>query len=148
VDREREIRCYLRDPDGHLIEVGQATGTLAAGAGATGWQWPAELDALAAAPANHMLMLENERVRVLETVVGVASMTPVHAHRWPSVEYVLSASSFMRRDGDGNVLLDTRAAYTELEPGEVLWSGPFPPHSVENVGDAELRVLMVELKAR
>ncbi|HZQ56039.1 MAG TPA: VOC family protein [Bryobacteraceae bacterium] len=24
-----EIRCYLRDPDGHLIEVGQATGTYA-----------------------------------------------------------------------------------------------------------------------
>jgi catechol 2,3-dioxygenase-like lactoylglutathione lyase family enzyme len=23
-DRGREIRCYLRDPDGHLIEVGQA----------------------------------------------------------------------------------------------------------------------------
>jgi catechol 2,3-dioxygenase-like lactoylglutathione lyase family enzyme len=22
-DREAEIRCYLRDPDGHLIEVGQ-----------------------------------------------------------------------------------------------------------------------------
>lgn len=26
VDRGPEIRCYLRDPDGHLIEVGQATG--------------------------------------------------------------------------------------------------------------------------
>ncbi len=25
-DRGAEIRCYLRDPDGHLIEVGQATG--------------------------------------------------------------------------------------------------------------------------
>ena len=24
-DRGREIRCYLRDPDGHLIEVGQTT---------------------------------------------------------------------------------------------------------------------------
>jgi catechol 2,3-dioxygenase-like lactoylglutathione lyase family enzyme len=23
IDREREIRCYMRDPDGHLIEVGQ-----------------------------------------------------------------------------------------------------------------------------
>jgi catechol 2,3-dioxygenase-like lactoylglutathione lyase family enzyme len=23
--REREIRCYMRDPDGHLIEVGQST---------------------------------------------------------------------------------------------------------------------------
>jgi catechol 2,3-dioxygenase-like lactoylglutathione lyase family enzyme len=25
IDRGREIRCYLRDPDGHLIEVGQTT---------------------------------------------------------------------------------------------------------------------------
>ena len=24
IDRGREIRCYVRDPDGHLIEVGQA----------------------------------------------------------------------------------------------------------------------------
>ena len=28
VDRGAEIRCYMRDPDGHLIEVGQATGVL------------------------------------------------------------------------------------------------------------------------
>ncbi len=27
-DHGREIRAYLRDPDGHLIEVGQATGLL------------------------------------------------------------------------------------------------------------------------
>lgn len=26
IDRGSEIRCYLRDPDGHLIEVGQSTG--------------------------------------------------------------------------------------------------------------------------
>ena len=25
IDRGREIRCYVRDPDGHLIEVGQST---------------------------------------------------------------------------------------------------------------------------
>ncbi|HZA26450.1 MAG TPA: VOC family protein, partial [Actinomycetota bacterium] len=24
-DRGGEIRCYIRDPDGHLIEVGQST---------------------------------------------------------------------------------------------------------------------------
>jgi catechol 2,3-dioxygenase-like lactoylglutathione lyase family enzyme len=28
IDREAEIRCYIRDPDGYLIEVGQATGML------------------------------------------------------------------------------------------------------------------------
>ncbi|MGA4876687.1 VOC family protein [Streptomyces lydicamycinicus] len=26
LDRKAELRCYLRDPDGYLIEVGQATG--------------------------------------------------------------------------------------------------------------------------
>ncbi|MET8682366.1 VOC family protein [Streptomyces sp. NPDC004647] len=28
IDRRAELRCYLRDPDGYLIEVGQATGLL------------------------------------------------------------------------------------------------------------------------
>ena len=28
IDREAEIRCYMRDPDGYMIEVGQATGAL------------------------------------------------------------------------------------------------------------------------
>ena len=28
IDHGRELRCFLRDPDGHLIEVGQATGML------------------------------------------------------------------------------------------------------------------------
>jgi catechol 2,3-dioxygenase-like lactoylglutathione lyase family enzyme len=28
IDRAAEIRCYLRDPDGYLIEVGQSTGLL------------------------------------------------------------------------------------------------------------------------
>lgn len=28
LDRQAEIRCYIRDPDGYLIEIGQATGIL------------------------------------------------------------------------------------------------------------------------
>ena len=31
-DHGREIRAYVRDPDGHLIEVGQAVGIVGAGA--------------------------------------------------------------------------------------------------------------------
>lgn len=110
------------------------------------WEWPDELDALVAAPANHQVLLENERVRVIQTQVPVASTTPVHTHRWASVEYVLSTTDFIRRDGDGDVLLDTRVAHSRPGLSDVLWSGPRPPHSIENVGDMELRVLMVELK--
>jgi catechol 2,3-dioxygenase-like lactoylglutathione lyase family enzyme len=28
IDRKAEIRCYMRDPDGYMIEVGQSTGLL------------------------------------------------------------------------------------------------------------------------
>jgi hypothetical protein len=28
LDRKAELRCYLRDPDGYLVEIGQATGML------------------------------------------------------------------------------------------------------------------------
>ena len=34
VDRGQEIRCYLRDPDGYLIEVGQSTRTRQGASGA------------------------------------------------------------------------------------------------------------------
>lgn len=114
----------------------------------TSWDWPDELDALVAAPENHRVLLENDRVRVIQTQVPAGATTRVHTHRWASVEYVLSTTDFIRRDGDGDVVLDTRTAHARPRPSDVLWSGPRPPHSIENVGDTELRVLMVELKDR
>jgi quercetin dioxygenase-like cupin family protein len=110
------------------------------------WEWPDELDALHAASDHHHLLLENERVRVLETVIPAGETTAVHTHRWPNVQYVVSAAHFVRRDGDGKVTLDTRAGSGPPKPSTVLWSGPIPPHSLENVGAAQLCVIMVELK--
>ncbi len=110
------------------------------------WPWPDELDALSAAPQNHRVLLENELVRVLQTHIPVGSTTPVHTHRWPSVEYVVSGSHLVRRDANGNVKLDSRVAGAPLRADQVMWAEPFPPHSAENVGDVEIRVLMVELK--
>ena len=109
------------------------------------WEWPDELDAISAAPENHEILLENDRVRVLHTTVAAGTSTPVHTHRWPSVEYVQSATDFVRRDAEGNVVFDTRA-HASLRAPQVLWSEPFPPHSLQNVGDTSLRVIMIELK--
>ena len=110
------------------------------------WEWPEELDALTAAPDHHALLLENERVRVLETLIPAGQTTAVHTHRWPNVQYVVSSSTdFVRRDGEGSVLLDTRVSGGPTAPA-TLWSGPLPPHSIENVGEHDLRVIMVELK--
>lgn len=110
------------------------------------WDWPDDLDALAAAPEHHSLLLENEQVRVLETLIPPGETTAVHTHRWPNVQHVLSSTDFIRRDGKGAVLLDTRAAVGHAETHPTHWSEPLPPHSIENVGERDLRVVMVELK--
>jgi hypothetical protein len=109
-------------------------------------QWPSELDALTAAPEHHRLLLENETVRVIETLIGAGDRTPVHTHRWASVGYYVSGTDIVRRDGGGDLLLDTRVSGDPPRAADVRWAGPLPPHSVENVGDGELRVIMVECK--
>jgi hypothetical protein len=106
--------------------------------------WPESLDALAAAPKYHRLLLENESVRVLEVVIPSGSFVPVHTHRWPGVQYILSSSDFIRRGPDGKVQLDTRELASPIPP--VVWSAPLAPHSVENIGDGEIRVIVVEVK--
>jgi len=108
-------------------------------------EWPTELDALRAAPEYHTLLLETEEVRVLSTRIPVGVTVPVHTHRWPGVYYIQSWSHFVRRDALGNVLLDTRGG-AETAPGSAVWTEPLGPHSVENVGENEIRIIAVEVK--
>jgi hypothetical protein len=84
------------------------------------WEWPDSLDALVAAPEHHSVLLENDRVRVLEARVEAGQTVPVHTHRWPGVQYVVSFADFVRRDGDGQVLVDSRAMDFPREGSIVL----------------------------
>jgi mannose-6-phosphate isomerase-like protein (cupin superfamily) len=108
--------------------------------------WPPELDALAVAPKQHWLLLENDRVRVLDTLIEPGEQTPVHTHKWPAAHYVLSWSDFVRRDPEGKVLLDTRTIPELQSPPSALWGEPLPPHSLENIGTTPLHIISVELK--
>ena len=108
------------------------------------WRWPDALDAVVAAPAHHTVLLENAQVRVLDTRILPGDTVPLHTHRWPSVLYVLSWSDFVRRDEQGTVTLDSRAA--AMTPPKVVWSPALPPHTLENVGASEIHIISVELK--
>ena len=112
------------------------------------WPWPDSLDALVAAPETHGLLFENDAVRVLDTRIGPGETTAVHTHRWPGVLYVLSVDHFVRRDGNGAVMLDTRVTGGLPQPGSAFWSDALPPHTLENVGSSEVWVIGFELKPR
>lgn len=107
------------------------------------WPWPPELDAMIAAPNHHTLILENDRIRLLDTRIPVGDTVPVHTHRWPGVYYTIQFSHFIRRDGEGKLLVDSRTAG---ERPSAAFLENLPPHTVENVGDAEIHLVSVELK--
>ena len=108
--------------------------------------WPDDLDAMTAAPDHHALLLENDKVRVLDSVVRPGDSTPIHTHRWPGVLYIVGSSEFVREDDRGNILFDSRTSVTKPQPGSAVWSGPLQPHFVTNVGESDIRVISIEIK--
>jgi mannose-6-phosphate isomerase-like protein (cupin superfamily) len=108
--------------------------------------WPADLDALIAAPQNHTLLFENDLVRVLETRIQPGQTVPLHTHQWPCSLYILSWSQFVRRDAGRRVTAEGRTG-EEIPAGSVVWSPPLPPHTFENVGTVEFRAISVEIKS-
>jgi hypothetical protein len=111
------------------------------------WPWPDSMDARTAAPEFHRLLFENERVRVLEVRIRPGEFVPVHTHRCPGAVYVVSAGDFVRRDGGGKLMLDSRSASVSQPAPFVQWTGPLPPHSVENIGTTDIVLITTELKS-
>jgi hypothetical protein len=105
------------------------------------------LDAVAVAAENHPLLMENDKVRVLDTKVEPGQRTPVHAHEWGAALYVLSWSDFLRYDTQGNELFDSRTMQHKPPPGSAFWAEPIGPHYVQNIGDRVLHIVAVEIKA-
>jgi hypothetical protein len=104
--------------------------------------WTSENDALAAAPQNHKLLFENDDVRVLEVTVPAGVREPLHAHRYPSVLYYLSAAH-MTEYSPGVPAVDRG----HKDDGEVIFLPVGPPHQMENMeGSKPLKAIRVELK--
>ena len=82
--------------------------------------WDPALDAVIAAPANHKVLFENERLRVLEVILDPDEEEPVHHHRWPSV-FVFDSVGGPIYDisPDGTVLPDNRDVIRAIQS----WDG-------------------------
>jgi quercetin dioxygenase-like cupin family protein len=88
----------------------------------------------------YRVVLENDRVRVLEYRDSPGQRTSPHFHP----DYVMCAlSSFKRK----LTMPGGRGGVREVRTGEVVW-GMAQSHIGENVGDTDTHVLIIELKTR
>lgn len=109
--------------------------------------WPAELDAVVAAPQNHKILLENDKVRVLEVTLLPGEKEPLHHHQRPSTLYIMSAGDFIDYDGEGNVILDSRKFPEPATYPLTIFKNPEAPHQAENLSKTEtIKLIRVEMK--
>ena len=86
------------------------------------------------------LKLENNRVRVLESILQPGGKEKMHSH--PSyVVYVIKGGRVRIRNADG------KTSETDLKAGDVVFRDPVT-HWGENIGTTEIAEIMVELKSQ
>lgn len=110
------------------------------------WPWPYQMDALLASPQHHRLLMENDKVRVMDTCIPPGESTSLHTHQWPASLYIISWSDCIRYDGDGEIIFNSATLPVQPAIFSVMWTEPLPPHILKNVGNKELHIISVEIK--
>ncbi len=111
----------------------------------------AAYDAVAAAPDNHRVVFENEKVRVLEVTIKPGEKEPFHVHPMPSVMTVITGAKLRIAEAtlkDGKLVTGKtiEVGKDNFQPPP-MWMPPQGLRSVENIGSVTYRSYQVELKS-
>jgi quercetin dioxygenase-like cupin family protein len=99
---------------------------------------PITLDPVKLDPEHHIVLLENERVRVIRTILKPHLKAPMHEHPHYVVVYLTELHTTM-------TMADGRDVDNVRKPGEIAWRDRLS-HATENVGDRTAMEIQVELK--
>lgn len=111
--------------------------------------WDPAFDAVAAAPENHLILYEDEDVRVLYVTLLPGAPEPLHHHQWPSVFVLHHVEPIKDFDREGREQAPPQAILDAVVEGArpiVLRMSPQALHSVENVGLRSIRGFRIEYK--
>jgi quercetin dioxygenase-like cupin family protein len=95
-------------------------------------------DIVKIAPKNCNVLLDNDRVRVLQVVTKPGEKIEMHSHPANILDALSSGKAKF-------TLADGKTEERELKAGQAVWSDAVT-HSSENTGTGEGRVLVIELK--
>ena len=95
-------------------------------------------DAVKAAPNLYKVLFENNKVRVLETRYKAKDKSAMHSH--PAL-----VACFIKQGKGKFTLPDGKTQEMEAKAGDAVFMDA-QTHAVENIGNTELHVILVELK--
>jgi quercetin dioxygenase-like cupin family protein len=96
------------------------------------------LDPVKLDPQHHLVPFENDRVRVLRTLLEPHLKSPMHEHPHYVVVYLTELHTTM-------LLGDGKAVDNPRHPGDVAWRD-FMKHETENIGDRLAVEIQIEIK--
>lgn len=99
---------------------------------------PVALDPVKLDPRHHIVLLENERVRAIKTILEPRLKAPMHEHPHYVVVYLTELHTAM-------AMADGRNIDNVRRPGEIAWRDALK-HATENLGDRTAMEIQVELK--
>jgi hypothetical protein len=99
---------------------------------------PVSLDPVRLDPQHHIVLLENDRVRVIRTILEPHLQAPMHEHPHYVVVYLTELHTNMAMS-DGRNIDNVR------RPGEIAWRDALK-HVTENLGDRTATEIQIELK--
>jgi len=108
----------------------------------TSFMWISSADAQDVAkvsPETVKVILENDKVRIIESTIPPGVIQAKHSHP-TTIVYYLTAATVKSEGPDGKPVV------TERQAGEVAYRPPLT-HSSENVGSTPAKNLVIELKS-
>ena len=100
--------------------------------------WPVKLDPVKLDPKYHLVPIENNRVRVLHTILDPHIKSPAHEHPSYVVVYLTELHTTQK-------LADGREVDNPRRPGEIAWRDALQ-HVTENIGEKRAEEIQIELK--
>ena len=104
-------------------------------------------DAVVAAPDSHRILLENDRVRVLEVVIPPGVKEPMHTHVWESVMLVDGPARIRYYNSRNEAVFESPADRPPPpERPDPEWMRSEGLHAVENIDTRPFHAIRIELK--
>ena len=106
--------------------------------GAAGGSAPVSRDPVKLDPEHHPVLLENQRVRVIRTILEPYLKSPMHEHPHYVVVYLTELHTTMK-------MADGREVDNPRKPGDIAWRDALA-HETENIGEKTAVEIQIELK--